>query len=226
MRFLIARNPDPDSTLPYLLLLPLGGGLVLKARDTWPRTSRVYCHRGEDWPAQPASRLAPSATSDIRVVTGGLLCLLRMEVSFFGAGVGAASLSRKMKSPALTNAVRQSGLSGGYLNDERAVEAQECRPFRRRRSAREGGRLESRYLRLNRAVKERQEEGDEGKVMRGKLDGLVIGARNEGLFAVAARLAAVVFAGLSRHVLLLGRRRLSVTTVARRLLGVLVVVGG
>lgn len=53
VRFLIARNPDPDSTLPYLLLLPLGGGLVLKARDTWPRTSRVYCHRGEGWPERP-----------------------------------------------------------------------------------------------------------------------------------------------------------------------------
>lgn len=53
MRFLIARNPDPDSSLPYLLLLPSGGGLVLKARDTWPRTSRVYCHRGDVWPEQP-----------------------------------------------------------------------------------------------------------------------------------------------------------------------------
>ncbi len=53
MRFLIARNADPESSLPYLLRVPLGGGLVLKARDTWPRTSRVYCHRGEDWPAQP-----------------------------------------------------------------------------------------------------------------------------------------------------------------------------
>lgn len=53
MRFLIARNPEMDSSLPYLLLLPVGGGLVLKARDTWPRTSRVYCHRGDDWPERP-----------------------------------------------------------------------------------------------------------------------------------------------------------------------------
>lgn len=51
-RFLIARNPDADSSLPYLLRLPVDGGLVLKARDTWPRTSRVYCHRAEEgWPA-------------------------------------------------------------------------------------------------------------------------------------------------------------------------------
>ena len=49
-RFLVARNPETDSTLPYLLYVPVGSGLVLKARDTWPRTSRVYCHRMESWP--------------------------------------------------------------------------------------------------------------------------------------------------------------------------------
>ena len=48
--FRIARNPDPDSTLPYLLWVPIGPEpLVLKAKDTWPRTAKVYCHRGE-WP--------------------------------------------------------------------------------------------------------------------------------------------------------------------------------
>lgn len=51
--FVIARNPEPDSTLPYLVRLPLGGGVVLKARDTWPRTSKVYCHRAEGWPDHP-----------------------------------------------------------------------------------------------------------------------------------------------------------------------------
>lgn len=51
--FLIARNPEPDSRLPYLLRVPLGrDGLVLKARDTWPRTSAVYCHQLDvAWPA-------------------------------------------------------------------------------------------------------------------------------------------------------------------------------
>jgi hypothetical protein len=50
--FLIARNPDPGSTLPYLLRIPLGPhGIVLKAKDAWPRTSKVYCHRAEEWPA-------------------------------------------------------------------------------------------------------------------------------------------------------------------------------
>jgi hypothetical protein len=42
--FLVARNPDPASSLPYLVRLPIDGGLILKARDTWPRTARVYCH--------------------------------------------------------------------------------------------------------------------------------------------------------------------------------------
>lgn len=49
--FVIARNPDGDSTLPYLLRVPLGvEGVVLKARSTWPRTAKVYCHRVEEWP--------------------------------------------------------------------------------------------------------------------------------------------------------------------------------
>ncbi len=49
-RFIVARNPEPDSTLPYLLLVPVGDGLALKARDRWPSTSRVYCHRLDAWP--------------------------------------------------------------------------------------------------------------------------------------------------------------------------------
>ncbi len=49
--FLVARNPDPHSTLPFLVRLPLAGSsVVLKTRDTWPRTSKVYCHRADGWP--------------------------------------------------------------------------------------------------------------------------------------------------------------------------------
>jgi hypothetical protein len=49
--FLIARNPDEASSLPYLLRLPLGDrGVILKARATWPRTSKVYCHKADEWP--------------------------------------------------------------------------------------------------------------------------------------------------------------------------------
>ncbi len=51
MEFVIARNPDAGSSLPFLVRLPLGGdGVALKVRDTWPRTAKVYCHRADDWP--------------------------------------------------------------------------------------------------------------------------------------------------------------------------------
>ena len=49
--FLVARNPDPDSSLHYLLRVPLEGGILLKARDRWPTTARVYCHPLDEWPA-------------------------------------------------------------------------------------------------------------------------------------------------------------------------------
>jgi hypothetical protein len=53
VNFLVARNPDPDSRLPYLVRLPIDGGMVLKVRDTWPRTSRVFCARVDDgWPPE------------------------------------------------------------------------------------------------------------------------------------------------------------------------------
>jgi ERCC4 domain-containing protein len=50
--FVVARNPEAGSRLPYLLRLPLAGGpLVLKAREPWPRTAKVYCHRVDGgWP--------------------------------------------------------------------------------------------------------------------------------------------------------------------------------
>lgn len=49
--FVIARNSEAGSTLPYLLRIPLGDGIILKAKDMWPRTGKVYCHRVEEWPA-------------------------------------------------------------------------------------------------------------------------------------------------------------------------------
>ena len=49
-RFQVARNPDPASKLPFLLWIPIEGGLVLKARETWPRASRVFCSQeGTPW---------------------------------------------------------------------------------------------------------------------------------------------------------------------------------
>ena len=43
-RFVVARNPDAGSSLPYLLRVPVAGGLLLKAAEPWPLSSRVYCH--------------------------------------------------------------------------------------------------------------------------------------------------------------------------------------
>jgi hypothetical protein len=49
--FVIAQNPESDTKLPYLLWLPIDQGLVLKARDLWPRAARIYCHPFEEgWP--------------------------------------------------------------------------------------------------------------------------------------------------------------------------------
>lgn len=46
----IARNPE-DSSLPYLVRIPIGDGIVLRVRETWPRTSKIYCHpHGLPWP--------------------------------------------------------------------------------------------------------------------------------------------------------------------------------
>ncbi|MDA8047198.1 MAG: hypothetical protein M0Z30_18500 [Actinomycetota bacterium] len=52
---LVARNPDPDSTLGYLLRVPLGEGIVLRTAGTWPRTKALYCYPVglDEWPSQP-----------------------------------------------------------------------------------------------------------------------------------------------------------------------------
>lgn len=52
---LIAANPDPDSTLAYLLRVPLGDGIILRTAGTWPRTKALYCYPvpTDDWPAAP-----------------------------------------------------------------------------------------------------------------------------------------------------------------------------
>ena len=52
---LIATNPDPDSTLAYLLRVPLGEGIVLRTAGTWPRTKALYCYPvpTDEWPDSP-----------------------------------------------------------------------------------------------------------------------------------------------------------------------------
>ena len=71
----IAPNPDPDSTLAYLLWVPLGDGIVLRTSGTWPRTKALYCyplptermagrtrHRRTDRRCAPACAVAPPST--------------------------------------------------------------------------------------------------------------------------------------------------------------------
>lgn len=55
MELLIAANPDPDSKLPYLLRLPLSGGMVFRTSGTWPRTKALYCYPvpATEWPEHP-----------------------------------------------------------------------------------------------------------------------------------------------------------------------------
>ena len=55
MELLIVKNPAADSSLPYLMLVPVAGGLVFRTKGTWPRTSALYCHPvpRTDWPAEP-----------------------------------------------------------------------------------------------------------------------------------------------------------------------------
>ncbi|MGQ0718892.1 MAG: ERCC4 domain-containing protein [Pseudonocardiales bacterium] len=55
MDLLIARNPDPESRLAYLLRLPLGDGMVFRTSGTWPRTTALYCYPvpSSEWPQTP-----------------------------------------------------------------------------------------------------------------------------------------------------------------------------
>ena len=53
MTLQIARNPE-ESSLPFLVRIPIGDGIVLRVKDTWPRTSKIYCHpHGLPWPEEP-----------------------------------------------------------------------------------------------------------------------------------------------------------------------------
>ena len=66
VEFVVARNPQEDSALPYLLYLPIDGGVILKAPDTWPRSARVYCHRFEDDGPDDADVVEKARVASIR----------------------------------------------------------------------------------------------------------------------------------------------------------------
>ncbi len=52
---MIARNPDPGSTLPFLIRVPLGVGLLFRTSGTWPRTKALFCYpvHVREWPEEP-----------------------------------------------------------------------------------------------------------------------------------------------------------------------------
>ena len=49
---MILADPDGESSLRYLLRLPIGGGLVFRTAGTWPRTKALFCFPmpPEAWP--------------------------------------------------------------------------------------------------------------------------------------------------------------------------------
>jgi hypothetical protein len=52
VELLLARNPEPGSSLPLLMLVPVGEGLVFRTKATWPRTAALYLHPvpRSEWP--------------------------------------------------------------------------------------------------------------------------------------------------------------------------------
>ncbi|WP_327047620.1 Lsr2 family protein [Microbispora sp. NBC_01189] len=81
--FVIVRNPDPGSRLPYLIRLPVGAAdVVLRAGGTWPREKAIYCYPADEseWPActkqarpgvsTPTARASGVAALPIVVDTG------------------------------------------------------------------------------------------------------------------------------------------------------------
>jgi hypothetical protein len=49
--FRVARNPDASSALPFVIDVPLpSGSMILKAKASWPRTAKIYCHPLDQWP--------------------------------------------------------------------------------------------------------------------------------------------------------------------------------
>ncbi|MBM4434027.1 MAG: hypothetical protein FJ028_02755 [Chloroflexi bacterium] len=53
-RFWIGRNHSTSTRLPYLLRLPVAreGRIFLAARESWPRSTDVYCHQLPEWPPE------------------------------------------------------------------------------------------------------------------------------------------------------------------------------
>lgn len=48
-------QPGSGSSLPFLLRLPIEGGLVFRTSGTWPRTKALFCYPvpADEWPTDP-----------------------------------------------------------------------------------------------------------------------------------------------------------------------------
>lgn len=55
MELVVAVNPDPDSSLKYLLWVPVGSGRVYRTSGTWPRAKALFCYPVDrsEWPTSP-----------------------------------------------------------------------------------------------------------------------------------------------------------------------------
>src|SRR3954471_13517723 len=68
-RLVVERNPDDEASPAYLPRVPVGAGLVLKAAEPWPVSSRVYCH--------PLDEPGPSVVLEVLEEVGVRMCAWR-----------------------------------------------------------------------------------------------------------------------------------------------------
>jgi hypothetical protein len=72
VEFVVARNPDIDSSLPFLVGIPLGSSqLTLKVRDVWPRTTKLVFTkaRGREMIFWQSSRTVKQARPNVSLPT-------------------------------------------------------------------------------------------------------------------------------------------------------------
>jgi hypothetical protein len=86
-----ARNPEAESSLPYLVFVQIDGGTWLKARETWPCSSRVYCHPAAE---VDVGALDVSSASPCSVVSGAARSSISSSTAGRTAGRSSASRAR------------------------------------------------------------------------------------------------------------------------------------
>lgn len=139
MQFLIARNPDPQSTLPFLLRLPLAGGLVFRTSGTWPRTKALYCYPvpAGEWPAEPELVVTCGVRSCVR--RGAAIDLVldrgrenRSQIVFTTARGREAVFwqSPRTRKQARPNVTTPTARAAGIAQLELVVDSHEQYPYR------------------------------------------------------------------------------------------------